>query len=226
MGATELSEAMSVLAQDVKSAAEEDALLAETLSEELMEQLEKGSLSPEQLAELAQALGKCKACELGKLRKLAAARLIDASLCDKIGKQCECDPEALALLLCECKGAGACKACISSCNRPGRGGVNRGRGDAEMTWNDGTNRDDLEFKEKVLPPGAVGSLKDARLQGISIGDPTAKESAETSAGGSLDVSTAGRGSARTQVILPEHKKVIQRYFAREPAAKATTPANP
>ena len=51
-----------------------------------------------------------------------------------------------------------------------------------MTW---------RFKEKVLPPGAVASLKDSRLQGISVGDPTAAKPGEASAGGSLDVSTAG-----------------------------------
>ena len=47
----------------------------------------------------------------------------------------------------------------------------------------------MAFKEKVLPPGAVASLKDSRLQGISVGDPTAAEPGEASAGGSLDVST-------------------------------------
>ena len=104
--------------------------------------------------------------------------------------------------------------------------VNRGRGDAAMTWTDGTNRDDLAFQEKVLPPAAVASLKDSRLQGISVGDPTAAEPSEAGAGGSLDVSTAGRGSARTQVILPEHKQDHRRYFAREPAHKVQAPANP
>ena len=89
MAAGELSEAMNILAQDVRQAAEDDALLAEELSQELKEQCEKGSLSPEQLAELAQSLGKCKACDLAKLQKLAAARLIDASLLAQCEGQCE-----------------------------------------------------------------------------------------------------------------------------------------
>jgi hypothetical protein len=83
----------------------------------------------------------------------------------------------------------------------------------------------VAFKEKVLPP-AAGSLKDSQLQGVSVGDPTADKPGEQSAGGALDVSTAGRGSARTQVILPEHRKVIGRYFAREPATKTKAPAKP
>ena len=95
-----------------------------------------------------------------------------------------------------------------------------------MTWKDGANRDDMKFQEKVLPPGSLAALKDSRLQGISISDPKAAEPSEASAGGSLDAAAAGRGSARTQVILPEHRKVIQRYFAREPAGKTKAPANP
>jgi hypothetical protein len=95
-----------------------------------------------------------------------------------------------------------------------------------MTWADGVERDDVAFEEKALPPGAVASLKDSQLQGVSLGDPTSAEPSPESAGGALDVSTAGRGSARTQVILPEHRKAIQRYFAREPANKAKISANP
>ena len=222
----DLGEAMKILAQDVERATEEDALLADELSKELQGECENGSLDAEQLGELAQALGKCKACDLAKLRKLAAARLIDGALLEQIEGQCEIDPDALAELLCKCNGSLALCECLAQCNKPGRGGVNRGRGDAAMTWTDGTNRDDVAFKEKVLSPGAVASLKDSRLQGVSVGDPTADKPSEASAGGSLDVSTAGRGSARTQVILPEHKKVIQRYFAREPAGKAQTSATP
>ena len=226
MAGQDLTEAMSLFAHDMQQALEDNELLADDLSEALKEQCEKGELDPQQLAELAKALGKCKSCDLAKLRKLVNARMIDASLLERCQGQCEIDPEALAELLVKCQGSAALGQCIGQCNKPGRGSVTRGRGDAAMTWTDGANRDDMAFKEKVLPPGAVASLKDSRLQGISVGDPTAAQPGEVSAGGSLDASTAGRGSARTQVILPEHKKVVQRYFSREPAGKSSTPANP
>jgi hypothetical protein len=226
MSEQELSEAMKVLAKDVQRAAEDDALLADELSEELQDDCENGSLSPEQLPELAQALGKCKGSELRKLRKLAAARLIDAALLDLMEGQCEIDPDALAALLSQSDDSSDLEDLLAQTDQPGRGGVTRGRGDAAMTWADGVERDDVAFQEKVLPPGAAAALKDSQLQGISVGDPTAAEPSEATAGGSLDVSTAGRGSARTQVILPEHRKVIQRYFAREAAGKTRTPANP
>ena len=225
MGANELSEAMSLLAQDVHRAAEDDDFMTDALSEELKEECEKGSLSPEQLAELAQSLGKCKTCDLAKLRKLVAARMINPSLLKRCEGQCEIDPDALAELLCQCQGSSALCECLAQCNKPGRGGVNRGRGDAAMTWTDGANRDDLAFQEKVLPPGAVASLKDSRLQGISVGDPTAAEPSEASAGGSLDVSTAGRGSADTS-HLAGAQEGHPALLPRQPVGKAKTPAKP
>ena len=37
--------------------------------------------------------------------------------------------------------------------KPGRGGVNRGRADAKMTWGDESDLNGTKFKEVVLPPG-------------------------------------------------------------------------
>ncbi|HEX4142773.1 MAG TPA: hypothetical protein VHY91_04410 [Pirellulales bacterium] len=221
MSAQELTEAMSILAKEVKRAADDDSLVAETLSQELEEDCEKGSLKPDQLADLAQALGKCKGADLEKLRKLAGARMIDPALLELMEGQCDIDPAALAELLSQSETSMDLEELLAELNQAGRGGVDRGRGDAAMTWADGIDRGDVEFQEKILPPGALASLKDSQVQGISVGDPTADKPSETSAGGSLDVATAGRGSARTRVILPEHRKVIQRYFAREAAAGKT-----
>ena len=67
----------------------------------------------------------------------------------------------------------------------------------------------------MLPPAAVSSLKDSRLAGISVGDPTSKEPGGGSAGGAFGAAQAGGGAAHTQLILPEHEKTVQRYFDRE-----------
>jgi hypothetical protein len=227
MAAAELTKAMKMLAEDVQLAAKEDASLGDRLSEEMKQQCKNGALSPAQLAELAQALGACKAGDLAMLGKLCEARLIDSSLLARMRAQCEIDPEGLAKLLAECQGNGFCLAdALAQCNKPGRGGITRGRGDAALTWSDGTSAENVLFKEKVLPPGAVASLKDSRLQGISIADPTADQASEPSAGGALDSSNARRGSARTQVILPEHRKTVQRYFAREATGRKKTSEAP
>lgn len=221
-----LATAMSQLAEEIAKIAEEDAdLLQQALAEDLMEQLENGTLSKEQLEELAKKLGECKACNTSRLGKLAAARMIDPSRLSELDGQLRIDPEALAKLLSECQGSKDAKACLA-CERPGRGGVTRGRGDAAMTWTDGTNRDGLEFKEKALSPGAIASLKDALLQGVSKADPTPQTPQSSQTGGALDARYAGRGSARTQVVLPEHKKVVQRYFDRDPSRPDKGPQTP
>ena len=104
---------------------------------------------------------------------------------------------------------------IDGDGRPGRGGINRGRGDAAMTWQKDVNKDNAAFKEKVLPPAAAASLKQSQLVGISVGDPTSSKPGGGSAGGALGSAQAGGGEARTQTILPEHEKTVQRYFNRE-----------
>src|SRR5262249_6444210 len=58
----------------------------------------------------------------------------------------------------------------------GKGGVDRGRGDAAMTWTDGSSEKDARFKEKVLPPSSVAGLNDSQLVGMSASAPTADTS--------------------------------------------------
>ncbi|MBN1395841.1 MAG: hypothetical protein JW959_12535 [Pirellulales bacterium] len=212
----QFGEAMKQLARMSQEAAAESESLAEDLSEELQEALEKGVLTDEQLRELSEALEGCKNCQLGRMARLVRARLVDAEalqLCEKMG---ECDPEELAELLCLCEDGDELAACLM-CGGPlpGRGGINRGRADAAMTWRDGVAKEDAAFKEQVLPPAAVAALKESRLAGISAGAPeTAKPGGESS-GGALRAAQAGGGEARTQTILPEHKNTVQRYFSRE-----------
>jgi len=71
------------------------------------------------------------------------------------------------------------------------------------------------FKEKVLPPAAVASLKQSRLAGVSVSDPTAAKPSGGSTAGALANAQAGGGAARAQVILPEHEKTVRRYFDRQ-----------
>ncbi len=97
---------------------------------------------------------------------------------------------------------------------PGRGGVTRGRGDAAMSWKNGSEKNGVKFKEKALSPAALSSVKESRLTGVSRGNPTAKKHFDNSAGGALSSSQAGGGEAQSQLILPEHKKSVQRYFDR------------
>jgi hypothetical protein len=95
----------------------------------------------------------------------------------------------------------------------GKGGVDRGRGDAAMTWTDGTSEKDAKFKEKALPPSVVAGLNDSQLVGLSASAPVADTSG-VAAHGALNSAAAGGGSAHTQTILPRHKGAVKRYFDR------------
>jgi hypothetical protein len=216
MDPKQFGDAMQEMAQMAAQAAAENEMLGDKLSDELKEACKQGKLSEQQLKELAESLKKCSASQRAKLGKMVRAKLIDGgeiSLCDKEG----CNSDELAAMLCECKNGQQLGDALSTLENgdPGRGGISRGRGDAAMTWSEGAEQGDAAFKEKVLPPASVASLKESQLAGMSVGDPTSKEETAGSTGGVLDKSTSGGGESRTQVILPEHKKTIQRYFERE-----------
>ncbi|MFO7907566.1 MAG: hypothetical protein R6U98_33265 [Pirellulaceae bacterium] len=210
MDPTRFGEAMKELAQMATNAASEDEMLARELSDELREACESGSLTAEQLEALRESLEECKAGQRAKLERLVDARLVDAdklALCDKRGER---DPEALRAGLCEGQ---SCAAALAG-SLPGRGGINRGRGDAAMTWQDEVAQEDAAFKEKVLPPSAVASLKESRLAAISAGTPTEAGPSGGSTGGVLQSAQGGGGEAHTQRILPKHAQTVQRYFDR------------
>lgn len=219
MDPKQFSEAMKELAQMTEQAAAESQALADSLSSDLQDACRRGEFSAEQLRDLAKALGNCKACQRGKILKMIDAKLIDADqliLCDKA---CQCDEAALVAALCECKDGKEFAAALDGDGLPGRGGITRGRGDAAMTWSQGVNKGDAAFKEKVLPPSAVASMKESRLAGVSVADPTAAKPGGGSTGGALTAAAAGGGAAHSQIILPEHEKTVQRYFNREKGKK-------
>ncbi len=99
--------------------------------------------------------------------------------------------------------------------KPGRGGLNRGRGDAPMTWKDPSSEEGSKFEEQTLPPASLAAIRDSQVVGASVGAPTLDDGGGASSGGALAGAAAGGGSANTQVILPEHRGSVQRYFERE-----------
>jgi hypothetical protein len=215
MDPQQFSEAMSELNELAQQAAADNASLLDGLDGDLLDSLQQGNLSPEQLSQLSGALKNLKACDLKQIENLIKARLIDASELEKIEAAGECDGEALAAILVQCENAGQIANAINGDGLPGRGGVSRGRGDAAITWKDEASKEDIAFKEQTLTPAAIASLKESRLLGTSVGDPKSPQPGGASAGGALESAQAGGGSARTQLILPEHDKTVQKYFNRE-----------
>jgi hypothetical protein len=210
-----LSEAMSELATMLQSNALKDELLKNGLNAESLKACEQGNLSSEQLNELLKALKANKGKISSQLAKLYKVRLVDLEtlkLCKKLGT---CNSKGLIAFLNEnADSMGMCNALSLYC-QPCRGGINRGRGDAPMTWTDGSNEEDTIFKEQVLPPASLAALKDSMLIGVSIGAPTVEENPESSTTDALNSATVGSGEAFSHTVLPRHKGVVERYFERE-----------
>jgi hypothetical protein len=93
---------------------------------------------------------------------------------------------------------------------PGTGGINRGRGDADLTWGDESLPFD-RFKSVALPPGSVRSPDDWAPVTAIPGAP--KEGAEQSAGssGMQFAGTAGQAAWR-RTLAPRHYSAVKRYF--------------
>jgi hypothetical protein len=93
---------------------------------------------------------------------------------------------------------------------PGTGGVNRGRGDAAMTWGKETNRVD-GLKAAPLPPGAVRSPDDwapvATLPGAPKASPELSLPGET-----RQYNTAPGQEAWRRTLAPRHQTAVKKYF--------------
>ncbi|MBM3830607.1 MAG: hypothetical protein FJ406_08735 [Verrucomicrobia bacterium] len=209
-----LERAMQDMASLLQQAKLEQGLLAAKLPEELLKAAQDGKLSPEQLKELVKALQGNKAKLAEGLNKLANLKLIDPKLleaCKNAGQGP--NPDGLAAFLAE-NGANL-DSLLQVVQSYGQGGVNRGRGDAPLTWTDPSDESGMKFKDTALPMGPLSGLKDAQLVGISRNAPEVTNDKETARAGALSGAEAGGGAANVQQLLPRHKGAVQRFFKRE-----------
>jgi len=95
---------------------------------------------------------------------------------------------------------------------PGRGGVNRGRGDAPLTWGQETALFD-KFKAHPLPPGAARSADDWSPVVEMPGAPQANPEIATSAAARQYAATAGQTAWR-RTLAPRHQSAVKKYFAK------------
>ena len=210
-----MTEAMRTLGEMTREAVKENESLAGDLSPETLEAIKSGSLKAEHLKDLSKALSQNKSALNQKLSKLSKSgqfgRINPNAL--KGGAQANRrDNSGLARFLKEnAEKMSVDEATLQWC--AGKGGVDRGRGDAAMTWTDGSSEKDARFKEKVLPPSSVAGLNDSQLVGLSASAPTADTSG-VAAHGALNSAASGGGSAYTQTILPRHRGAVRRYFDR------------
>ncbi len=209
-----MTEAMQTLSAMMQSAMKENEALAGELSKETQEAIKSGALKAEHLSEISKAMSKSQSARAKNLSNLAKSGAINPNSLKNGARGNRPKGSDLAKFLKENSREMSVEEMVGAfCENPGRGGVSRGRGDAEMTWTDGTDEKNAKFKEQVLPPSAIAGLDESELLGVSTAAPTADKTA-ISAHGSLNNAATGGGSAYTQSLLPRHKGAVKRYFER------------
>jgi hypothetical protein len=210
LGDATATRAAQDLAGMLKAARLEEGLLDIEIPPGLISDL--ANLDRETMEKLLAAI-KANKDRLGKMTgKLANLKLIDAKLLAACKKAGECpNTDALAAFLCEsgseCDSFNA--LVVSYC----RGGVNRGRGDAPMTWTNPSSEEGAKFLEEILPPSA--QLSDAQLVGVTRAAPDLSGDDVIVEHGALAGAQGQGGSALSQTVLPRHQTTVRRFFARE-----------
>ena len=165
-------------------------------------------LSPEQLRELAAALR----ANRSKL-KAALAKAANFDLA-ALGPESDCEG---------CKPCGTCKECregkpckkgaCAACSRAGRGGINRGPGEAPMKAGKeedlGATRRELVTAPTDIERSAAGELLD-----VVDAEHAVDESAYggPQAGGSIAPTADGGGPSRVDNLLPREQDAVRRFF--------------
>ena len=93
---------------------------------------------------------------------------------------------------------------------PGSGGINRGRGDAPLTWGDESLPLD-RFKAEPLPPGAPRRPDDWAPVVELPGAPNETPVLSTSSGARRYAASAGQTAWR-RTLAPRHQSAVKKYF--------------
>jgi len=93
---------------------------------------------------------------------------------------------------------------------PGRGGINRGRADAELTYGQETQPAEL-FKSQALPPGYVRSPDDWAPVVNMPGAPIVSPEASGRAAARAYAEDAGQAAFR-RTLAPRHQSAVKKYF--------------
>jgi len=213
MEAETAAQAAQDLASLLNSAKLEEGIIAGQIPPELLQNL--NGLNKEQMENLVKALEQNKAA-LGKMmNSLSAMKMIDpAALAKSQNASHTPNFAALSAYLSQCKG-GKCDSDVlfSWLHKRSRGGPGGGGPEAPMDWDNNTSEDNLKFQAHTLPPSS--HLEDAQMVGISKAAPKLSDNEVAVQHGALDQAAASGGSAHAQVILPEHRQAVQKFFKRD-----------
>ncbi len=93
---------------------------------------------------------------------------------------------------------------------PGNGGIDHGRGDADLTWGDESIPFD-KFKSAALPPGSVRSPDDWAPVATLPGAPTESPEFGGPSTGMQFTGTSGQAAWR-RTLSPRHYSAVKKYF--------------
>jgi hypothetical protein len=185
-----------------------------SLPDDVKEAIAKKSLTDAQMREIAKAARSGKAALRRTLDKLRAAGLIDPKTMAKQDELSDAgDKSDLSRYLKEHSARQGMTAALRS-YLAGRGGVDRGRGDAAMFFGEKSDPKGTKWDSQTLPPATAAALQNSEMVGVSAAAPDAAHPL-TSSGGALAKTATGGGSAYTSVILPRHRGAVKRYFERK-----------
>ncbi len=161
------------------------------------------------MAKIAAAAQQGKSSLRDKLSKMAAKGMIDPKSLNKFDSAtAQAARNELAKYLKDHKGESG----QGQMARGGKGGVDRGRGDAPLFFGEETKSADEKFRDMPIPPASEAALEQSDMIGQSAAQPD-KMLQQRSTGGAL-VSGNGSGSAYRTTILPRHRGTVGRYFER------------
>lgn len=223
----QLAKAMQTLEEMAQAAAKENQKMQEMMKKEGIDP-SAVKLSPAQLEALAQALSLSKE-ELEQLiEKLQQAGLSEKLAKGEQGQNGEMgqlgqlgqggekpSSEEVAKALAELMEGKSVQEILESLASQGAGGISKGGGPSEMTWNDNpSSSENTKFKDQVLPPAQLKAIKDSQRVGLSASAPKTTTQGGDSTGGVLSTDKATGGAAQQQV-LPRHRQAVREFFERE-----------
>ena len=181
----------------------------QVLSTDTLEALGKGELSKAELEKLGTGMQKMKEQMRSRLERMEKAGLSQSEP-GKSPSEGQADTSELAAFLKENAENLSAEDVLHF--MPGKGGTDRGRADAVMTWKEMSPEATAGFKEETIPLSEVSAAQENLLMGISRGKPEQNADALPVSPGMLSDTPAGSGSAIIRRTLPRHKEAVRRYF--------------
>jgi hypothetical protein len=202
------------LATETANASAQNEQMMRDLPAKTRAAIEKNSLTPADMRAIAAAARSGKSALRKTLAKMGKGGLVDPKMLRKFDDAASgIDRDALAEYLREHRGTNLGNG-LAECRTPGRGGVDRGRGDAAMWFGEKSDDHDMRFKDRTLPPAAAAALADSDLTGMSAAAPDASH--PSAAPGGVAALKSGAASAFTTTVLPRHRGTVTRFFERKP----------